>query len=361
MLKKAVMLMIAWVSVAGWTSCKGTSSHYVYASLPGPSEIAAYREDPHSGVLTVLPGSPFPSGASPESIAIHPSEKYLYAVNGGENENDVSLFDIAGDGFLTEVTPRTPVGEAPRLLVMDSSGSFLYVANGGANSVSVFSIDQSNGKLTAVQTPFPVGMSPSDMKLNPAGTVLYMVSAESGVLASFSITNGALTALAQSSNGTPENAPGNGPNAIAISPDGNHLYVANTLDGSISIFAINSAGMFQQTSGSPFAESIGADPLSLVVHPSGGFLFVANSHSNNVAVYAITASSGALTATPAPLYGTQTGPNFVAVDPSGSYLLVATQGAAGIQAFGIDGSDGSLTPIASYPTGNTPSSIVVIP
>jgi 6-phosphogluconolactonase len=361
MVKKAVVLMFACASVASWVSCKSTSSHYVYASLPGPSQIAAFREDPNSGVLTAIPGSPFPSGASPESIAIHPSGKFLYAVNGGENENNVSLFDVAGSGVLSEIPPRTPVGEAPKLLAMDAGGNFLYVANGGANTVSVFSIDQTNGTLTAVQNPFPVGMSPSDMKLNSAGTVLYMVGAESNVLASFGITNGALTSLIQSSSNSPGNSPGNGPNAIAIAPDGNYLYIANTLDGSISIFGISSSGVFTQTAGSPFAESLTADPLSLAVHPSGNFLFVANSHSNNVAVYSITTSSGALTATATPTYGTQSGPSFLAVDPNGNFLLVGAQGAAGIQAFGIDGSNGSLNAIASYPVGNTPSSIAVIP
>src|SRR5579864_3834138 len=142
MLKKAVVLVLAGASIASWTACGKTTSHYVYAALPGSSQIAVYREDPNSGVLTALSGSPFPSGAGPQSIAIHPSGKFLYAANGAQGENDVSLFNIA---------------------------------NAGSNNVSAFSVSSSNGALTPVQgSPFPVGLSALDMKLNPAGTVLYL-------------------------------------------------------------------------------------------------------------------------------------------------------------------------------------------
>src|SRR5579864_5412448 len=160
MLKKAVVLVLAGASIASWTACGKTTSHYVSAALPGSSQIAVYREDPNSGVLTALSGSPFPSGAGPQSIAIHPSGKFLYAANGAQGENDVSLFNIASDGSISEVTPRTPVGTLPKILTMDASGNFLYVANAGSNNVSAFSVSASNGALTPVQgSPFPVGLS----------------------------------------------------------------------------------------------------------------------------------------------------------------------------------------------------------
>ena len=59
-------------------------------------------------------------------------------------------------------------------------------------------------------------------------------------------------------------------------------------------------------------------------------------------------------------FASEAQPSFLAADPSGKYLLVGSQSSAGIQSFGIDGSTGSLNSIATYSTGNTPSSIVVI-
>lgn len=356
MLKKAVVLILACVSIAGWTSCGSTVSHYVYAALPGPSQIAAYREDPNSGVLTALSGSPFTLGNDPQSIAVHPSGKFLYALNVGDAEDDVSLFTIASDGALSEVTPRMPVGTVPRVLVIDAAGSFLYVANDGSNNVSAFSIDSSSGTLTAVLgSPFPVGLAPLDMKVNPAGNVLY-VTGSPNILASFSLNAGALT-LADRSSFSDE--PGNGPNAIAIDPTGSFLYTANTLDSTISIFMLGSSGTFTEAS-APFGEAIGANPQALLIHPSGTYLYVANEASNNIAVYTITSGTGALNVISTSPFGSEAQPAFLAADPSGKYLLVGSQSSAGIETFGIDISSGSLNTIATYSTGNTPTSIVVV-
>lgn len=357
MLKKAVVLIFACVSIASWINCGKTSSHYVYAALPASSQIAAFREDPNSGVLTALSGSPFTLGNGPQSIVIHPSGKFLYAVNGAQSDDDVSLFTIAGDGALSEVTPRVPVGSVPKIAVIDGAGAFLYVANGGSNSVSAFSIDSSGGALTAVPgSPFPVGLSPLDMKLNPAGNVLY-VTGQPNILASFSLSSGVLTLVDRS---TFSNEPGNGPNSIAIDPGGTHLYTANTLDNSISIFTIDASGTFTETLDSPFGEAIGANPQSLLVDSSGTFLYVANTASNNIAAYKITSGTGSLTVLSTSPFASEAQPNFLVADPSGKYLLVGSQSSAGIEAFGIDQSSGSLNSIATYSTGSTPTSIAVL-
>ena len=102
-----------------------------YAAIPASNQIVVYREDPNSGLLPVLVGSADQAGPGVESIVIHPSKKFLYAANSGES--DVSLFNIATDGGLTEVTPRTIVGNSPNLLAMDTAGSFLYVSNFGSH------------------------------------------------------------------------------------------------------------------------------------------------------------------------------------------------------------------------------------
>src|SRR5260221_1405271 len=148
MLKKAAALFVACASMALCLSCGSTTSRYLYAAIPGSNQIVAYREDPNSGVLTQLTGSPITAGQAVQAIVIHPSGKYLYAANAGEG--DVSLYTISSAGSLTEVTPRTVVGTAPTLLTMDTAGGFLYVANSGTENISVFSIDSSTGALTPV-------------------------------------------------------------------------------------------------------------------------------------------------------------------------------------------------------------------
>ena len=146
------------------TGCGTTSNRFLYAAIPASNEIVVYREDPNAGVLTQLAGSPVTAGLGVESLGLHPSKKYLYAANSGQD--NISLFTLNANGGITEVTPRTNAGAAPTVLVIDSAGTFLYVGNTGSKDISVFSIDSSSGALTPIAQPSldltgsGIGMSP---------------------------------------------------------------------------------------------------------------------------------------------------------------------------------------------------------
>jgi 6-phosphogluconolactonase len=362
MLQKALVLVLAVASVAVCVGCGSTANHYVYATLSAANQVIAYREDPNSGVLTQIAGSPYSAGDGAHSIVIHPSGKFLYVANPGQNENDISLFTIASNGVLTEVPPRTavtPLGSAPQLLAMDPAGGFLYVANVESNNISVFSIDSGSGALTPVTgSPFSIGLSPMNMQLTPSGSFLYVSAASTplGLIAGFSVNAGTLQLVSLTS------TDGVNPNGLAIDPTGTYVYAANTSSNSISIFAIGSSGALTEVSGSPLAD-IYSDPVSLILDPTGQYLYVANEGSNNVATYAITASTGLpvalTTSTTTGAFVTETDPSFLVADPSGKYLFVGSQGtSAGIQAFGV--SSGNLNPLSNYGVGNTPTSIAVL-
>src|SRR6267154_3231664 len=200
MLQKALALVLVVASVTSFSGCGSTANHYIYAALPAANQIIAYREDPNSGVLTQIAGSPYTVGDGAISLALHPSGKFLYAANPGQNENDISLFTIATNGVLTEVFPRTsvaPSASLPQFLLMDPGGAFLYVANAGSNNISVFSIDSNKGALTPLTgSPFAIGASPLNMQLTPSGTFLYVTAASQplGLIIGFSVNAGTLTA-----------------------------------------------------------------------------------------------------------------------------------------------------------------------
>jgi 6-phosphogluconolactonase len=364
MLQKAMVLVLVVASIAGGVGCGSTSSHYVYATIPAANQIIAYREDPNSGVLTELAGSPYSVGVGAISAVLHPSGKFMYVANPGQDENDISLFDILSDGTLTEVVPRTPIGlnaSQPKLLVMDPAGGFLYVANAGSNNISVFTIDSSNGALTQLaNSPFSIGVPLLTMQLTPSGNFLYVsvaggtVGTTSGAIAGYSISAGTLTLLGPL---TPSD--GNNPDGLAIDPSGTYLYAANSSTNSISIFTIGSSGALTEVHGSPLNDGY-TDPVSLLLDPSGKYLYVANQSSSNVAAYSISNGlpTALTTSTTTNAFFTESSPSFLVADPSGKYLFVGNQGSsAGIQSFEV--SSGSLNALFTYRVGNTPSSIVV--
>jgi 6-phosphogluconolactonase len=370
MLQKALVLVFVVTSIAGSIGCS-TSSHFVYAALPAANEVAAYREDPYSGTLTQLSGSPYTVGDGAISVVLHPSGKFLYVANPGQGENDISLFNIQTNGTLIEVPPRTSVAPAslPELLVMDPAGAFLYVANAGSNDISVFSIDSGSGALTQVTSspsspgsPFYIGLTPLTMQITPSGKFLYVslaggTAGNNGSIATFSVNAGKLSRI-----GPLTSTDGFNPSGLAIDPSGKYLYVANTGSPSIAIFTIGASGVLEDNvPGSPLAD-IYTDPFSLLLDPKGQYLYVANQGSNNVAVYSISSTTGLpvalTTSTSTFAFNAESNPSFLVEDPNGNYLFVGNRGgSAGIQAFGV--SNGNLNPLFTYGVGNTPSSIAV--
>ncbi len=77
---------------------------------------------------------------------------------------------------------------------------------------------------------------------------------------------GALSALA----GSPYTA-GDGPEGVAVSPDGRHLYTTNFFSDDVSGFAIGADGALSALGGSPFATG-GSNPsfFSLAIEPNQG-------------------------------------------------------------------------------------------
>lgn len=362
MLRKALVLLFVFASMAAFVSCGKTGSHFIYAVVPAANQLAVFREDPYSGILTQLAESPYTVGFGPESVVIHPSGKFLYVANAGQNENDVSLFDLNSDGTVTEVTPRTPTGTLPFVMAMDPAGNYLYVANVASNNLSVYSINtKSNsstnplGQLTQITgSPFSINLAAKNMQVSPSGKFLY-VSAPSqpaGLVAVFSLNAGVPSLV--SSAPTPDNDP----SGLAIDPKGLYLYTANATQSSISIYSIAASGALTQVSQSPLADSQ-QHPVAVIVDPAGAFLYVANQGSGNISSYSITSGTGfPVTVTDSP-FGSEAQPSFLAMDPNGKYLFVGNQASsAGIEAFGV--SSGSLNTINTYSVGNTVASIAVL-
>ena len=92
-------------------------------------------------------------------IALHPSGKFLYASNRGDNT--IALFNVdKAQGGITLVGTTPTGGKTPRNFAIDPSGNWLLAANQDTNNINIFQIDRKTGKLTAtdktLQTSMPV-------------------------------------------------------------------------------------------------------------------------------------------------------------------------------------------------------------
>jgi 6-phosphogluconolactonase len=82
-------------------------------------------------------------------IEVHPSGKFVYASNRGDDS--IAVFSVTdmkrGTLKLEQHIPSG--GKTPRQFEIDPSGHWLLAGNQGSDSVGIFSIDGSTGKLTA--------------------------------------------------------------------------------------------------------------------------------------------------------------------------------------------------------------------
>src|SRR5579859_6480956 len=152
---KTISVVLMVMGLAALVGCGSSSTHTAYVTLPSLNAVAAYRIDDTSARFTTIVGSPYPAGTSPSSILVHPSGRFVYVANQGDN--NVELFSIDRTvGALLEVSPRTATGLAPTSLAMDTPGSFLFALNQVSGSISAYSINSGSGALSPVAgSPFP--------------------------------------------------------------------------------------------------------------------------------------------------------------------------------------------------------------
>jgi 6-phosphogluconolactonase len=360
-LTRASLLIFALTGAIWLTACGSTRRQTAYVTTPLNNGVTAFRVNTNTGNLSQILGSPYPTGISPTAIRVHPSGKFAYVSNAGEDS--VSLYTIGSTGALTEVTPRTVTGDDPSDLLIDPSGKFLFTVNTAGNTVSSFSIDSKSGALTSVgPATQTAGFTPIHGAMTPSGKFLYVANSGSATISGFAVDgSGGLAPV--------PNSPikvGSGPNWIAIDPAEKFLYVANLQDGTFSGFNIDSAtGALQAMGGSPFGVSTGTTivPLSsLVVDASGKYLYVtALTTGNNVYEFSIDGTSGVPTASisgsPVPAGSAAA---FIVNDTSGQLVFVGNQNSNSVSGFKIDPATGALTSISTTTTGSTPTSMVFV-
>ena len=89
--------------------------------------------------------------------------------------------------------------------------------------------------------------------------------------------------------------------------------------------------------------------MALAFTPSGAYLYVANKHSNSLSAYAVDAKSGVLTPLAMPGYPTGPDPSDVLVDPLGKVVYVANGGSSSVSTFVITAQTGELTSVIGSP------------
>ena len=118
---------------------------------------------------------------------------------------------------------------------------------------------------------------------------------------------------------------GNEPQAVTIDPRGKFMYIANSLDSSVSAFLIDLGTGTPSAAVNPTGSAVNAtdtQPMAIAVDPAlGRFVYTANFLGNSVSGFRLDPNAGNLTATQATPYPSDAKPTALAIVPHGNHSV----------------------------------------
>jgi 6-phosphogluconolactonase len=335
-----------------------------YTSKSASRGIYAYSFDPGTGKLTSLGVAA--ESEDPSYLALHPSGRYLYAVNeidhfGGQKSGAASAFSIdPKTGKLTLLNQVATRGPGPCHISLDKSGKFALVANYDGGSVASFPVHDDGTVGEAADFVQHHGSSvnkerqegPHAHWIGTSPDNRFALAVDLGLdevlVYRFNAAKGAL-----SPNNPPyaKINPGAGPRHLAFHPNGKFAYVIAELEDSVTAFAYKardgSLSPLQTVSALSTVRKDYKGPkeaAEIAVHPSGKFLYVSNRGGiDTISVFSIDPGKGTIHLKDEyPTMG-KTPRNFT-IDPMGKFLLAANQESNNIVVFRIDSTTGALSP-----------------
>jgi 6-phosphogluconolactonase len=316
--------------------------------------IYAFRFDTATGKLAPL--GLVAEIESPSFLAIHPNQRFLYAVSEAAEGSVASYSMDRQSGKLTALNTVSSKGGGPCHINLDKTGGTVAVANYNSGSVAAFPVaaDGRLGDASAFDQHHGSSANPKRQKGPHAHSVVFspdnrfLMSCDLGLdkvlIYRFDPGKGSLTA-----NDPPFASvkPGSGPRHFAFHPSARFAYAINEIASTVTAFAYDAKrgalSELQTLSSLPEGGFEGNSTAEIEMHPSGKFLYGSNRGHNSIAVFAVDAGKGTLALIQNA--STQGGPprNF-ALDPSGQFLLAGNQQTDTIVLFRIDAQTGKLTP-----------------
>jgi len=250
--------------------------------------------------------------SGPTDVLMSPDSLYVYTVSSFGSEVGLFRREKASGTlvFIEEVQDNLSgvdgIGGAIAGAI-SPEGKHLYIAGNSDDAIAVFSRNITSGQLTFVEFRKDdiAGIDglngAASVSVSADGNHVYIVGYFDDALVVFArnATTGELT-FVESLKDELGGVDGlNGADAVAISPDDKHVYIAGNIDDAVAVFSRNST-----TGQLTFVEvhkdgANGVDGLNgatdITISPDGNHAYVAGNSDNAVAVFSRNTTTGALT------------------------------------------------------------------
>jgi 6-phosphogluconolactonase len=289
---------------------------------------------------------------SPSFVAIHPSNKYLYAVGegGGKDGGPVVAFALdTATGGLTKLNESKSGGSGPCHVSVSPDGKHAVVANYGGGSCAFFNL-AADGKIANRAAFFQHKGMGKDMSrqmephahcgyFDPSGKYALVVDLGVDKVKVYRVENDG--AVSNSDAGDIATPPGSGPRHVAIARDGKFAYVCGEIDSTVNVIKLDlnhgKSEVIQSLSTLPQPVK-GNSTAECIMHPNGHFVYVSNRGHNSVAVFKI-GDDRKLTAA-GHITGDIKTPRGFNIDPTGKWMLIASQDGNKVGVYEMDNHTG---------------------
>jgi 6-phosphogluconolactonase (cycloisomerase 2 family) len=227
----------------------------------------------------------------------------------------------------------------------------LYVSTASAK-VAAFSLAADSGALVPSGSPAVGSTASGAIAASPSGSRVYVANLDTNTLSVFGVDpdSGDLGLLGSVPTGTR-------PMGIAAEPSGRYVYAINYTSETISMFSVGTSGLLAELPGGPVA--CPSAPVAIAAEPSGKRVYVARYGTSELTVYTIDGDTGRLQATGTAVDPAAYWPYALGVSASGDCLYVANMGSNDVSVFRIDAGSGalSLVPGSPFSTAAVPSAV----
>jgi YVTN family beta-propeller protein len=331
---------------------------------------------PISGATLVV-GKPIPVGLFPEGVAVSPNGADVYVANhlGSASGTSVSSGTVSDIDTATNTVTTINVGTEPVGVAVSANGADVFVTNEDDGTVSV--IDTATNQVATIPVGSGNPFTSNGVAVPNPDSPIGVATSSTG--AAFVANKGAGSVTVITNNG-PANLTafsglsadeGEGPQAVAVSPNGQQLYVTinNAINDPSQLDVVNTAtGAITNTA------TVGFSADGVAVSPTGSLAYVANEFGNSIdsadgpvdvgTVSVINTANPNIVADTITVGGT---PTAVAFSPDGSLAYVTLAGLAG--STGILAIDNQVDVIntatnkviTTLTVGNVPEGVAVAP
>jgi len=341
-------------SIAGSTRIYMFIGSYAAAEDPG---LHVYSYDQESGSLKEI--QQISGHPNPSFLAVHPSGKFLYAVNEIGNfmdrrEGSVTSF-IINKGELEYLNIQSSMGASPCHITILPDGSHVLVANYSAGNITALPVSHDGALEKATRVIQHEGSGPDQRRqrgphahsIYPSSDGSWIFAADLGTDKVMIYRNRGEDNLLIPNPASPyaKMVPGAGPRHLAFHPGGRWIYVINELNSTVTRLDFDDASGQVSVLESVTTLPAGWDDANFCadihVHPGGKFLYASNRGHNSIAIFRIESDGRIVPAGHEPVRGDW--PRNFSIDPAGKRLFVANQNSANITIFNIDQNSGDLT------------------